>query len=159
MSYYEFIKSTDRYLKSVRVIKDYISFDMTFSKYWSITKKQTKDVEVIRNENSQEPDKLIVSFVTNFDEESINRVEQVINNIIKTNLEREEKEKLFKDKVQELKNIFEKQKLDNLKGLKFDLDEFSLMTSKTEENGQGTTERDGEIEIREEEESEETQTG
>ena len=146
MSYFEFIKSTDRYLKSVRVIKDYISFDMTFSKYWSITKKQTKDVEVIRNENSQEPDKLIVSFVTNFDEESINRVEQVINNIIKTNLEREEKEKLFKDKVQELKNIFEKQKLDNLKGLKFDLDEFSLMTSKTEENGQGTTERDGEIE-------------
>ena len=159
MSYFEFIKSTDRYLKSVRVIKDYISFDMTFSKYWSITKKQTKDVEVIRNENSQEPDKLIVSFVTNFDEESINRVELVINNIIKTNLEREEKEKLFKDKVQELKNIFEKQKLDNLKGLKFDLDEFSLMTSKTEENGQGTTERDGEIEIREEEESEETQTG
>ena len=159
MSYFEFIKSTDRYLKSVRVIKDYISFDMTFSKYWSSTKKQTKDVEVIRNENSQEPDKVIVSFVTNFDEESINRVEQVINNIIKTNLEREEKEKLFKDKVQELKNIFEKQKLDNLKGLKFDLDEFSLMTSKTEENGQGTTERDGEIEIREEEESEETQTG
>lgn len=159
MSYFEFIKSTDRYLKSVRVIKDYISFDMTFSKYWSITKKQTKDVEVIRNESTQEPDKLIVSFVTNFDEESINRVEQVINNIIKTNLEREEKEKLFKDKVQELKNIFEKQKLDNLKGLKFDLDEFSLMTSKTEENGQGTTERDGEIEIREEEESEETQTG
>jgi hypothetical protein len=159
MSYFEFIKSTDRYLKSVRVIKDYISFDMTFSKYWSITKKQTKDVEVIRNESTQEPDKLIVSFVTNFNEESINRVEQVINNIIKTNLEREEKEKLFKDKVQELKNIFEKQKLDNLKGLKFDLDEFSLMTSKTEENGQGTTERDGEIEIREEEESEETQTG
>jgi hypothetical protein len=159
MKYFEFIKSTGQYLKSVRVIKDYISFDMTFSKYWSITKKQTEDVEVIRNENTQEPDRLIVSFVTNFDEESINRVEDVINNIIKTNLEREEKEKLFKDKVQELKNIFEKQKLDNLKGLKFDLDEFSLMTSKTEENGQGTTERDGEIEYREEEESKETQTG
>jgi len=159
MKYFEFIKSTGQYLKSVRVIKDYISFDMTFSKYWSITKKQTEDVEVIRNENTQEPDRLIVSFVTNFDEESINRVEDVINNIIKTNLEREEKEKLFKDKVQELKNIFEKQKLDNLKGLKFDLDEFSLMTSKTEENGQGTTERDGEIEHREEEESKETQTG
>jgi len=159
MKYFEFIKSTGGYLKSVRVIKDYISFDMTFSKYWSITKKQTKDVEVIRNESTQEPDKLIVSFVTNFDEESINRVEDVINNIIRTNLEREEKEKLFKDKVQELKNIFEKQKLDNLKGLKFDLDEFSLMTSKTEENGQGTTERDGEVELREEEESEETQTG
>ena len=71
MTYFEFIKSTGGYLKSVRVIKDYISFDMTFSKYWSITKKQTKDVEVIRNESTQEPDKLIISFVTNFDEESI----------------------------------------------------------------------------------------
>ena len=81
-----------------------------------------------------------------------------INTIIETNLEREEKEKLFKDKVQELKNIFEKQKLDNLKGLKFDLDEFSLMTTKTEENGQESTEGGGEVEFREEEKPEETQT-
>ena len=158
MTYFKFINATGEYLKSVRVIKDYISFDMAFSKYWSITKKQTKDVEVIRNENTQEPDKLIISFVTNFDEESIDKVEGVINTIIETNLEREEKEKLFKDKVQELKNIFEKQKLDNLKGLKFDLDEFSLMTTKTEENGQESTEGGGEVEFREEEKPEETQT-
>jgi hypothetical protein len=158
MKYFDFIESTKSYLKSVRVIKDYISFDMSFSKYWSITKQQTKDVEVIKNDNTQEPDKLIISFVTTFDKESIDKVEEVINTIVKTNLEREEKEKLFKDKVQELKNIFEKQKLDNLKGLKFDLDEFSLMTSKPEDNGQGSTERDGEVEVREEEKSEESQT-
>lgn len=156
MKYFEFIESTRHYLKSVRVIKDYVSFDMSFSKYWSITKQQTKDVEVIKNE-SQDNDKLIISFVTPFNEESINKVENVINNIIKSNLEREEKEKLFKDKVQELKGIFEKQKLDSLKGLKFDLDEFSLMTSKPEENGQGITEGDGEVEVREEEKSEESQ--
>ena len=158
MKYFDFIESTKSYLKSVRVIKDYISFDMSFSKYWSITKQQTKDVEVIKNDNTQEPDKLIISFVTTFDKESIDKVEEVINTIVKTNLEREEKEKLFKDKVQELKNIFEKQKLDNLKGLKFDLDEFSLMTSKPEDNGQGSAERDGEVEVREEEKSEESQT-
>lgn len=156
MTYFEFIKSTKHYLKSVRVIKDYISFDMSFSKYWSITKQQTKDVEVIRNE-SQEPDKLVISFVTPFNEESINKVESVINSIVKSNLEREEKEKLFKDKVQELKSIFEKQKLDSLKGLKFDLDEFSLMSPKPEENGQGSDERDGDVEVREEEKSEESQ--
>lgn len=158
MKYFDFIESTKSYLKSVRVIKDYISFDMCFSKYWSITKQQTNDVEVIKNENSQEPDKVIVSFVTTFDRVSIDKVENVINTVIKTNLEREEKEKLFKDKVQELKNIFEKQKLDNLKGLKFDLDEFSLMSTKTENNGQGVTERNGEIEVREEEVSEEPQS-
>lgn len=158
MKYFDFIESTKSYLKSVRVIKDYISFDMCFSKYWSITKQQTNDVEVIKNENSQEPDKVIVSFVTTFDRVSIDKVENVINTVIKTNLEREEKEKLFKDKVQELKNIFEKQKLDSLKGLKFDLDEFSLMSTKTENNGQGVTERNGEIEVREEEVSEEPQS-
>jgi len=158
MKYFDFIESTGKYLKSVRVIKDYVSFDMAFSKYWSITKQQTKDVEVIKNDNTQEPDKIIISFVTNFDEQSIDKVENVVNTIIKTNLEREEKEKLFKDKVQELKNIFEKQKLDSLKGLKFDLDEFSLITSKPEENGQGSTEGNGEVEVREEEKSEESQT-
>ena len=43
--------------------------------------------------------------------------------MIKTNVEREEKEKLFKTKVKELQNIFEKEKLDNLKSLKFDIEE------------------------------------
>jgi len=36
-------------------------------------------------------------------------------------LEREEKEKLFQSKVDELKNVFEKQSLTNLKNLKFDI--------------------------------------
>jgi hypothetical protein len=43
--------------------------------------------------------------------------------IISTNIEREEKEKLFKSKVQELQTIFEKENLENLKGLKFDIDQ------------------------------------
>jgi hypothetical protein len=36
-------------------------------------------------------------------------------------LEREEKERLFQSKVDELKNVFEKQSLNNLKNLKFDI--------------------------------------
>ena len=36
-------------------------------------------------------------------------------------MEREEKEKLFQSKVDELKNVFEKQSLTNLKNLKFDI--------------------------------------
>ena len=36
-------------------------------------------------------------------------------------MEREEKERLFNIKVEELKQIFEKQPLKNLKNLKFDL--------------------------------------
>ena len=157
MKYFDFIKSTEKYLKSVRVIKDYISFDMIFPKSWSITKQQTKDVEVIKNDG-QEVNKVIISFVSKFDKESIDKVESVVNTIIKTNLEREEKEKLFRDKVQELKVIFEKQQLDELKALKFDLDDFTFMNHETIEDGQGDIERDGKDEVREEEKPTESQT-
>jgi hypothetical protein len=40
-------------------------------------------------------------------------------------IEREEKDKLFKSKVMELKNIFEHQDLENLKSLKFDIEELT----------------------------------
>jgi hypothetical protein len=46
-----------------------------------------------------------------------------IKNIIKYNLEREEKDRLFETKVEELKKLFEKQNLDKLKGLYFDISE------------------------------------
>ena len=64
-----------------------------------------------------------------------NEIEKLIDNIIKSNREREEKEKLFRSKVQELKGIFEKQKLEDLKGLKFDVDEItSIINSNGEED-------------------------
>src|SRR6056300_1150340 len=104
MTYYNFIKSTNNYLKSVRIIKDYISFDMSFSNTWSILKEHTKEIEVIKN-SSQEENKVVVSFVTPYDEDGINKIENSVNSIIKYNIEKEEKEKLFRSKVQELKNI------------------------------------------------------
>lgn len=156
MTYYNFIKSTNNYLKSVRIIKDYISFDMTFSNTWSILKEHTKDIEVIKN-NPQEDNKVVISFVSPYNEESIDRVEKSINSIIKYNIEKEEKERLFKSKVQELRSIFENKKLDSLKNLKFDINEFSLLSVENSEDDARDTERDGEDEVREREKSEEPQ--
>ena len=156
MTYYNFIKSTNNYLKSVRIIKDYISFDMVFSNTWSILKEHTKDIEVIKN-NTQEDNKVVISFVSPYNEESIDKVENSINSIVKYNIEKEEKERLFKSKVQELRNIFENKKLDSLKNLKFDINEFSLLSVDNSEDDTGDTERDGEDEVREREKSEEPQ--
>ena len=156
MNYFGFIKSSIQYLKSVRVIKDYISFDMLFPNTWSMLKEHTNDIEIIKN-NSQENGKVVISFVTPYDEKSINNVENSINSIVKYNIEKEEKEKLFKSKVQELRGIFEKQKLDELKSLKFDINEFTLMSVKNDEYDSGDTERDGEDETREREKSKEPQ--
>jgi predicted nuclease of predicted toxin-antitoxin system len=155
MTYFNFIKTTIQYLKSVRVIKEYISFDMMFPNTWTILKEHTKDIEVIKN-NSQD-DKVVVSFVSPYNEVSIDNIENSINSIVKYNIEREEKEKLFKSKVDELKNIFEKQKLDSLKNLKFDMDNFSLLTPENEEDDTGITERDTKDELREREKSQEPQ--
>ena len=89
--------------------------------------------------------------------ESINKIESTTNSIIKFNIEKEEKEKLFKNKVQELKSIFEDKKLDTLKNLKFDIDEFTLLTNNVEENGQ-SSEGDGEVETTDREKSTEPKT-
>ena len=91
-------------------------------------------------------------------EDKINIIENITTEIIKYNIEIEEKEKLFRYKVHELKEIFSKQKLDNLKNLKFDVDEISSLLNTTDENNdEGDRKRDGEVEVREGAESGHTQ--
>ena len=58
-----------------------------------------------------------------------------ITRIIQYNKEREEKERLLQDKVNELKNIFEKQDLSTLKSLQFNLNK----TNKIELSDEGET--------------------
>ena len=74
------------------------------------------------------------SFVCENKKEFLDIVEETLDFIITTNIEREEKEKLFKSKVQELKSIFESENLDNLKGLKFDMEELTKLMSNEPEN-------------------------
>ena len=157
MIYYNFINKNKNYLKSVRFIKDHVSFDMIFPKRWEIKKEYKDKVDMIENESSDSESK-IISFVSEVVEDKINIIENITTEIIKYNIEIEEKEKLFRYKVQELKEIFSKQKLDNLKNLKFDVDEISSLLNTTDENNdEGDRERDGEVEVREGAESEHTQ--
>jgi hypothetical protein len=121
MIYSDFINKTSRYLKSVRNIKNYVSFDIIFPSTWSITKKYPESIEVLQTDGSE--GNVVTSFICENKKELLDLVETTIDQVVKTNIEREEKERLFKSKVQELKNIFESQKLENLKGLKFDLEE------------------------------------
>ena len=131
MIYSQFISVTSNYLKSVRILKNYVSFDMIFPSTWVVPKKN-ENVEVL--ENQDKDGSVITSFVCVNSTNLIDMVETTIGNVIKSNIEREEKERLFKNKVQELKHIFEKENLENLKGLKFDLEEFaSLMTNNNDE--------------------------
>lgn len=139
MIYSEFIGKTSKYLKSVRVLKNYISFDMIFPSNWIMVKNTPQGVEVLETEGQE--GNPIYSLVCENKKDLIDKIEQIIDSTIKTNIEREEKERLFKNKVQELKNIFEKEKLENLKGLKFDIEELSkFIENETKEVDSGVTE-------------------
>ena len=77
--------------------------------------------------------------VAEINENDIEQVTENLQNIIKYNLEREEKDKLFQNKVDELKSIFEKQNLESLQNLKFDLKTRQLNKLKLEDNEEELT--------------------
>ncbi len=139
MIYSQFVSKTYKYLNSVRVLKNYITFDMLFPTTWVMLKKLPEGLEILQNNDKD--DKIVTSFVCENKLILIDAIETSIDKIIKTNVEREEKEKLFKLKVQELKSIFETKNLENLKGLKFDIEELTnLLQNEPEEINTGVTE-------------------
>jgi ATP-dependent Lon protease len=112
---------------------------MIFPTSWVMLKKLPEGVEILQNNDKE--GRLITSFVCENKLSLVDSIEVSIDKIIKTNIEREEKERLFKLKVQELKSIFETENLENLKGLKFDVEELTnLLQNEPEEDNTGVTE-------------------
>lgn len=106
------------YIQSVRKLKNYLSFDIEFPSTWKILKKYVNEKNVVENDSPNKGFRHF-SFVCEFTEESVDDIIMSITNIIQYNKDKEEKERLFNSKVEELKNIFEKQRLDNLQNLTF----------------------------------------
>lgn len=124
MSLFQEFKFLFPYMVSIRKLKSYLSFDINFPKSWKLPKKYIDENSVVEN-NSEDPDLRFLSFVSQFEEESIKNILDSIKNVVKFNKEREEKEKLFQDKVNELKSLFEGQSLDSLRNLVFEIDKLN----------------------------------
>ena len=122
MSLYQEFSALLPYLQSVRKMKNYLSFDISFPTTWKLPKKFVEE-DKIMEQQSTIPNERLFSFVTEISEEGVQKVHSNIKSIIKYNLEREEKDRLFESKVDELKKLFEKQNLEKLKGLYFDISE------------------------------------
>lgn len=141
MIFSDFTNKTKQYLKSLRYLKDYASFDVYLPVTWVIPKKYVEGIEVIKQDNTDRPNFSVYSFVVPNEVEKINELENALDNVIRHNREREEKEKLFKQKIQELKNIFETKDVDSLKRLSFDVnDTASLLLDEEEQIGDGESE-------------------
>ena len=120
MSLYKEFSSLLPYLQSVRKLESYLSFDVSFPTTWKLPKKFVDEEKVMEQASKIEGHRFF-SFVAEISEESVELLSKNLKSIIKYNHDREEKERLFQNKVEELKNIFEKQDLTSLKNLNFEL--------------------------------------
>lgn len=131
MSLYKEFSTLLPYIQSVRKIKNFLSFDVSFPSTWKLPKKFIREDKILE-QDSQTLDNRLFSFVSEISESEIELTSKNIQNIIKYNLEREEKERLFESKVNELKVLFEKQNLTNLKELQFEIKNNKIKLNDTE---------------------------
>ena len=122
MSFYKELSPFVDYIHSIRKLKTYLSFDMVFPTKWAIPKTLIEEGQIVGFEAEDQNFKGI-SFVTQIADKDISNILIKIAKIIKLNKEKEFKEKLFKQTVEQLKQTFEKTDLDKLQNLYFDFDE------------------------------------
>lgn len=137
MSLYKEFSTLLPYIQSVRKLKNYLSFDVSFPKTWRLPKKYVEEDKIMEQESTI-IDHRFFSFVSEITEDGVENTSKNIQNIIRYNLEREEKEQLFQNKVDELKHIFEKQNLKNLKSLQFEIKNKKIELEYDEEELEGT---------------------
>jgi restriction endonuclease Mrr len=122
---YNEFKDIFQFLISVRKLKTYISIDVEFPLTWKIPKRFVQEDKIIENQKVNDNARFF-SFVSEFNEVILNQTVENIKNIISYNKEIEMKERLLKQKIDELKRIFESENLEHLQTLKFELLEEKL---------------------------------
>ena len=79
MTFYPFIEKTNKYLKSVRILKNYVSFDMIFPTSWVMLKTSPENVEILQNENNE--GNIVTSFVCQNNKDFINSFKRLSINL------------------------------------------------------------------------------
>jgi len=146
MSFYKEILPFVEYIHSIRKLESYLSFDMKFPTKWSIPKSIVDEGQVVGFE-VEDPNMKGITFISPIGEKEVSSIIVKIGKIIKLNKERELKERLFKQTVEQLKQTFEKTDLDKLQNLYFDFEvgdelDTDLETEidlEDEQNGQEST--------------------
>jgi len=137
---YKEFKDIFQFLISIRKLKNYLSIDIEFPSSWKIPKRFVQEDKIIENQRMSDNGRFF-SFVSEFDEDILNQTVENIKKIISYNQEIEMKEKLLKQKIDELKKIFEDKKFENLQTLKFELLEEKLNDGEEDFNEKGTSNR------------------
>lgn len=133
MNFTELLSYLFPYMSGIRKVKQYVSIDLVFPTNWTFPTEIVEKTNVVQNENYKGSGTFL-SFVAEPDEKLEQTIETIFE-LIGYNLERQEKEILLKNKIQELKQIFESSKLNDLQNLKFELpyDDYDLLNSLEDE--------------------------
>jgi hypothetical protein len=121
MSFYRELEPFIEYIHSIRKLKNYLSIDLKLPTKWSLPKSIVEEGQVVGFESDDSNFKGI-SFVTEINEGAMGTTLNKVAKIIKLNKEKELKEKLFKQTIEQLKQTFEKNDLDKLQNLYFDFE-------------------------------------
>jgi len=113
---YKTIEKLRPYFHSIREVEGNVSLDVKFPTKWKIDYEE-EGLKIIPQDKNEKI--TLISYVMPATEEGYESVIGIILGIVKFNLEQEEKEKLFQDKIRELKGLFAEESLDKLKEINF----------------------------------------
>ncbi len=131
---FDYLKKIGPYFFQLRKLEDYLVFDVLFPNTWKLPKRFVQEDKFLNNGETEDGN-LSLSFISDFTEEGVDLIYQNIIGIINFNLEREEKERLLDEKIGELKKLFDSQKLENLKELKFDINQLKEAVNEKTKSG------------------------
>lgn len=114
---YNIINSLKPYFYSLREINEDVSLDIKIPITWAYTNVVISELNVRKIVQDKNDKFLLLSLVTNSTSEGYDTVYKTALEIIKINKEEEEKQKLFNEKINELKELFKNESLDKLKNI------------------------------------------
>lgn len=137
---YNEFKDIFEFLISVRKLKKYLTIDIEFPNHWKIPKRFVQEDKIVENDKVSDNYRFF-SFVSEFKEDQLNNTIENIKNIVAYNKEIEMKERLLKQKIDELKKVFESENIDKLQSLKFDILEEKIDDGEEVINTRGASNR------------------
>lgn len=144
MSLYKELSPYMEYFRSIRRLKDYLSFDMVFPNRWIVPKNLIQEGSTVDFATEDQTIKGI-SFVCPNNQVNVEETLGTISKLIKLNKEKEFKEELFKKSVDQLKKIFEKTELEKLKNLSINFEENLTSLNIDDTDGYGTESEDDKL--------------
>lgn len=146
MTLYNNIQQLEPYFHSIRKHQSFFIIDVKLPKGWTFKETVVKTQETVGfKDNGVKGEFRFLSFFSKQENEDIELSLSTIKEVINTNQEREEKERLLQEKIIELKRKFEDGDLDTLKGLHFDYSEptNTSVEIEEEESVEETEDEDG----------------